>query len=458
MRFLGATQTVTGSRFLLDTGRSRVLFDCGVFQGEKELRLRNWEPFPVNPKHIDAVVISHAHLDHVGYLPALIRAGFHGKVHATIGTFELAKIVLTDSARLQEEDAAFANRVGSSKHHPALPLYTEADSEEAIRRFETHPFGRQISVTDDVTIEFHRSGHILGSSWILIHVPGYAPVAFSGDLGRESHPLLRPPEPLESVESLLIESTYGNRTHDTEDPVKLLGEAIARTSARGGTVIIPSFAVDRTEVVLMHLRHLKQNGSIPDLPIFVDSPMALEGLRVYRRAVAERWPELRVENIEDGDPFGMDDVTEVRTVEDSKAINDVRYPSIIIAGSGMATGGRVLHHLKYRLPDSRNAVVIVGYQVPGSRGRQLVDGARELKMFGEYIDVLAEIVNVPGLSVHADRNELIGWLRTAPSPPTTTYVIHGEKEASESLRDAIRSEIGSRAVVPQPGEIVFITQ
>ena len=284
----------------------------------------------------------------------------------------------------------------------------------------------------------------------------YAPIAFSGDLGRENHPLLLPPESLISVESLLIESTYGDRTHDSGDPIARLGDAIARTVARGGTVIVPSFAVDRTEVVLMHLSNLRQSGAIPDLPIFVDSPMALEGLRVYRRAVAERWPEHRPEHTGDSDPFGTEHVTEVRTFDDSKAINDVHYPAIIIAGSGMATGGRVLHHLKYRLPDNRNSVVLVGYQVPGSRGRQLLDGVHELKMFGEYIDVRAEIVNIAGLSVHADRNELLGWVRSAPVPPRTCFVVHGERDASESLRDAIRSDIGCRAVVPQLDEIVFV--
>ena len=458
MQFLGATQTVTGSRFLLDTGRSRVLFDCGVFQGEKALRLRNWEPFPIPPSHIDALVVSHAHLDHVGFVPALVRGGFSGRVHSTKGTYELARIVLTDSARIQEEDAAYANRAGFSKHHPALPLYTEDDATESLQRFTTHAFGQRVQVTQDVTVEFRRSGHILGSSWVLIHVEGFEPIAFSGDLGRPNHPLLLPPEPLVAVESLLIESTYGNRTHDSVDPLVVLGDTISRTASRGGSVIIPSFAVDRTEVVLMHLRRLRQTGVIPDLPIFVDSPMALEALNVYRRAVSEGWAELRPNRTEADDPFGLAGVTEVRTVEDSKSLNDIHYPSIIIAGSGMATGGRVLHHLKYRLPDNRNTVVLAGFQVPGSRGRQLLDGVHELKMFGEYVDVRAEVVNVPGLSVHADRDELAEWIDTAPTPPRTTFVIHGDIEASDALCHTIRETRGSRAVVPKPGEIVFITR
>ena len=457
VRFLGATETVTGSRFLFDTGKSQVLFDCGLFQGEKSLRLRNWEPFPVDPRSVDSVVISHAHLDHVGYLPALVRGGYRGSVHATIGTTALAAIVLADAGRLQEEDASYANRVGSSRHRPALPLFTETDAQEAISQFTGHLFAERIDVSEDVAVEFHRAGHILGSSWLSIHIDGYAPIAFSGDLGRKNHPILLPPDPLTPVESLLIESTYGDRTHETNDPASMLAETIVRTAGRGGTVIIPSFAVDRTEVVLIHLRNLLRSGSIPDVPIFVDSPMALDGLRVYRRAVAEKWPEIRPEILGDDDPFDTGRLSEVRTVAESKAVNDVRYPSIIIAGSGMATGGRVLHHLKARLPDPRNTVILVGYQVVGSRGRQLEEGARELKMFGDYVDVRAEVVSVPGLSVHADRTELIDWISTPQIPPRTCYVVHGELQAATALRDSIRGEIGCRAVVPHADEIVFVT-
>ncbi len=456
IRYLGGASTVTGSRFLLETNTSRVLIDCGMFQGSKPLRLLNWSPFPVDPGEIDAVVVTHAHLDHVGYLPALFRAGFSGPVHATKGTAELAEIVLLDAAHIQMEDALRATRIGSSRHRPARPLFTDDDANDAISRLISHSFNRRIEVTEDVAVHFRRAGHILGSSWIELEIANYGRVAMSGDLGRGNHPILLPPEPLSDVEVLLIESTYGDREHTLEDPSELLAATITRTAERGGSLIIPSFAVDRTEVLLIHLSRLRKAGSIPSLPVFIDSPMALDGLRVYKKAIAERWSDVQPEMFDHHDPFDTAHIQEVRTVDESKALNNIRYPSIIIAGSGMATGGRVLHHLEQRLPHPANTVVLVGYQVEGTRGRQLADGAKQLKMFGEYVDVRAEMVNLPGFSVHADLTELLQWASTPTRRPRTTHVVHGEAEASANLAKELVQRFKKQAIVPHHDEIIVL--
>jgi metallo-beta-lactamase family protein len=461
IRFLGAARTVTGSRFLLTTHDSSVLVDCGMFQGAKEVRLRNWEPFAVEPMDIDAVVLTHAHLDHVGMLPALVKAGYRGRVHSTKGTTELAEIVLADAGRLQEEDASHANRVGSTRHRPARPLFTHDDALEAMTRFDSHAYDTPVRITDDVAVTFHLGGHILGSSWVMLTVDGYGSIVVSGDLGRGTHPILLGPDPLSAVphlNALLIESTYGDRIHEADDASVALGEAIVRTARRGGSLIVPSFAVDRTEVLLVHLRRLREAGAIPELPVFIDSPMASAGLNVYRRAIAERWPEIRPDMFNEVDPFDTGHLEEVRTVDESKAINKHTYPSIIIAGSGMATGGRVLHHLENRLPNPNNSVLLVGYQVEGSRGRQLVDGARTLKMFGEYVDVRAEIVNLPGFSVHADSNELVAWMASATTPPRATFVVHGEEDAATALASSIARHFGNQAIVAHHDEIIVMPQ
>ncbi len=459
LRFLGGVGTVTGSKHLLDTGRSRVLIDCGLFQGHKELRLRNRAPLPVDPRRIDAVVVTHSHLDHLGWLPALVRAGFTGPVHVTRGTAALGAIVLEDAARLQEEDAAFANRVGSSRHHPAGPLFDEHDAAVALERMVVHELDRPARVADDVTVRFRHAGHILGAASLLIDVDGMAPIAVSGDLGRADHPLLSPPDTLagiDGLETVLVESTYGGRVHPMEDPASELATIISDTAARGGTVVIPSFAVDRTEVLLMHLRELVRGRRIPDLPVFVDSPMALDGLRIYRQAVAERWPGIRPELEVTGDPFDTGRLNECRTVGESKGINGVRYPSVIIAGSGMATGGRILHHLAARLPDPRTTVVLPGYQVAGTRGRQLIDGATEIKIFGEYVDVRARVVHLPGFTVHAGQDELVAWVASAGSI-RTCFVVHGEPDESAALAAALRRQLGVRALVAKDDEIVVAT-
>jgi metallo-beta-lactamase family protein len=454
--FLGGTGTVTGSRFLVETDRARVLLDCGLYQGVKDLRLRNWMPFPITPSAVDAVVLSHAHVDHCGYLPRLVREGFEGPVYTTFGTAELARIVLPDSAHLQEEEAAFANRRGYSKHHPALPLYTEADARAACALLQPVEIDRPHDVAPGVRATFRVAGHILGSAIVELRLDDQVTVAFSGDLGRPSHPLLRPPSPVEDVDVLLIESTYGNRVHDDASAVDHLAAVVERTARRGGTIVIPAFAVDRTEIVLFHLARLIAAGRIPPLPVVVDSPMALASLAVYRRAVRERWPELRPELFAGGDPFDTGTLQEAHDVEQSKAIDRMPYPSIVVSAAGMATGGRVLHHLATRLPDPRNAILLVGFQAEGTRGRLLEEGARNVKMFGEYVAVRAEIVKLPALSVHADASELVEWAAGSRTPPRAVYAVHGEPAAADALCSALADRLDRPAVAPHYLERVAV--
>jgi metallo-beta-lactamase family protein len=456
LSFLGATGTVTGSRFLVDTPRARVLVDIGMFQGLKALRQRNWDPFPVDPATIDAIVVTHAHVDHIGLLPALVRDGFAGDVHTSHGTMHLAKIVLPDAGHLQEEEASYANRKGFSKHHPALPLYTEADARRSLTHLVPHPFGAELEIAPGIDLTLRTAGHILGASTVTLRLADHGDrrVTFSGDLGRSQHPLLRPPAPIGQSDVLVMESTYGDRRHDEEGAIERFADAITRTAARGGTVLIPAFAVDRTEVVLHHLRQMTSSGAIPALPIYVDSPMALDALSVYRQAIRHHDPEIRPDLDASTDPFDNGWVTEVRAVEDSKALADLHGPMIIVSASGMATGGRVVHHLDRLLPNARNTVLLVGFQAPGTRGRQLADGARDLKMFGRYLRVRAEVVDLAAFSVHADQDELVAWLGTAARPPEVTYLVHGEPDASEALRDRINADDAQHAVVPKHHERV----
>jgi metallo-beta-lactamase family protein len=449
--FFGATETVTGSRFLVETPRARVLIDCGLFQGLKPLRRRNWEVFPLDPASIDAILLTHAHLDHTGYVPALTRNGFKGQIFTTKGTKDLSHVVLPDSGHLQEEDAAYANRKGFSKHLPALPLYTEEDGHQAAERMTVVPFNRAEDVAPGIRATFRPAGHILESATVTLELSAAKArtLVFSGDLGRSPHPIFCSPAPLSHADIVVVESTYGDRRHEDAQSLQRFEEAIVRTADRGGMVIIPSFAVDRTEVILFHLRRLRQAKRIPELPVYVDSPMALASLAIYRRALAVGSLEFEPGLRSAPDPFDPGRLFEARTVAQSMAINDQRDPSIIISASGMATGGRVLHHLAHRLPDHRNTVMLVGYQAAGTRGRTLLDGARSVKMLGRYIPVRAEIVNVPVFSVHADQGETMQWLRSAPRPPETTYIVHGEKPAAAALHDVIEQELGWTAVVPR---------
>ena len=456
LTFLGATGTVTGSRFLIDTGEARVLVDCGIYQGLKLLRSRNWEPFPFPPAQIDGVVLTHAHLDHSGMLPSLVRDGFRGRIVSTPQTAELAALVMRDSGHLQEEEARYANEQGFSKHHPALPLYTEEDAVRAEERFRPVAFGTRTTIARGLTVTLLPAGHILGSSLALVEIEGQRPrrVAFSGDLGRPEHPVLRAPAPLPEADVVVVESTYGDRSHEPiKDAEDRLAEVISRAARRGGTVVIPSFAVDRTEVLLLALRRMMNAGRIPQLPIYADSPMALSVLDVYRRAIAEKDPEVKLSASAGEDPFDPGTLIELHSPEESRSLDRV-FPSIIISAAGMATGGRVLYHLARCLPDARCAVVLPGFQAAGTRGRQLAEGARSIKLHGRYVPVRAEVCSIDAFSVHADAAELCQWLATAPSPPETTYLVHGEPDASQALLMRITQELGWHAVVPRYGERV----
>lgn len=456
LTFLGGAGTVTGSKFLLTHGgKRRILVDAGMFQGQKKLREMNWEPFPTNPATIDAIVLTHAHMDHCGYLPALVKQGFRGPIYATEGTIALAEIVLRDAAFLQENEAEDAARGGYSKHAKPLPLYTIEDVERTLPLFRAVSIHEDISLNEGLKMRLWRAGHILGSVSARIwdaNAPEEAAV-FSGDLGRHDHPVLADREVPEGAPTVLIESTYGDREHpEPEVPHQAFGELVTRTIKRGGNVLIPAFAVDRTEVVLLTLQQLMAEGRIPDdVPIWVNSPMGLAALDVYRDPGLsyEIGPEFK------GRPFiDLPTLREARSKEESMRLNNPSQPSIIISSSGMAAGGRVVHHLQYMLPDPKNAVVFTGFQAEGTRGRALVEGATELKMYGKYIPVRAEVLQDSEFSVHADSSDLIDWLAEMNPRPTTVYCIHGEPHQAGALAERIKRELGIVAVGPKHGEIV----
>lgn len=458
LQFLGGTGTVTGSKFLVSNGPTRVLIDCGLYQGERTLRERNWEGLPFDVRTLDAVVLTHAHIDHCGYLPRLVADGFDGPVYATPGTIELARIVLPDCGHLNEEEAEYANRKGYSRHDPARPLFTEDDAWEATGQLCPVDYAVKVEIAPNVHLRLSRAGHILGAASVELQLGEEGPiVVVSGDLGRAQHPLLVSPDPPPFADCLLVESTYGNRHHDDDGSLDKLANAILATLDRGGSVLIPAFAVDRTEVLLHHLSTVTRSGRLPvGLPIFVDSPMALSALDVYRDAIARGNSDIRPELRGRSDFFELQELHEVRDVEGSKALNHPSLPSIVVSAAGMASGGRVVHHLGHWLPDPRNSVILVGYQAVGTRGRQLVDGATELKLMGKYVRVRAQIVNLPMFSVHADASELVKWVGDASPAPDTVYVVHGEPEASAALAKAITTSLDLIAVVPAYGERVRV--
>ncbi|MFD9128513.1 MBL fold metallo-hydrolase RNA specificity domain-containing protein [Kitasatospora sp. NPDC059571] len=457
LTFLGGVGTVTGSKFMVETDHARLLIDCGLFQGLAELRRRNRRSLPVDPHDIQAVVLTHAHLDHCGYLPRLVRDGFRGPVLTTANTARLAELILRDSAHLLREEADHANTHGWSKHRPAEPLYDDEDVENTLRMFDPVPLGTDVEITAGTVLHLHRAGHILGSAWAHLTLEDGHTLAVSGDLGRPVHPLLLPPEPFGGADVLLMESTYGNRRHEETAAREYFARAIERTLARGGTAVIPSFAVDRTEVVLHELGNLRRSGRLPaGAPVHVDSPMALAALEIYREALAARSPELRADIVAEGEAaLDPEPFLPIHSLQESLALEHSTVPSVLVSASGMATGGRVVHHLRRLLPDPRNTVIVVGFAAEGTRARDLVDGARTLKMYGTYVPVRAEIVNVPAFSAHADAAEIVDWLRSAP-PPGTTYLVHGEPEGSEALRARLDRELGWTAVVPRPGERVLV--
>lgn len=441
LTFLGAAGSVTGSKYLLETNGRRIMVDCGLFQGFKELRQRNWDPLPVSPRNIDVVVLTHAHLDHTGYLPLLARNGFAGKVICTTGTRDLCGILLPDSGHLQEQDAEFANRRGFSDHKPALPLYTEADARKVLTQFDATTYNTPRDLGGGVSVTFRNAGHILGAATATI-TTGSRTIVFTGDLGRPHDPVLQPPDPITETDYLLVESTYGDRKHDTRDPETLLADVINRTAQRGGTVVVPAFAVGRSQVLLYYIQRLKAASKIPDLPVYLDSPMAIDASEMLTSHCSET--HLSPEQCR-----AMTGIAKLtRSVEDSKAIDRSKVPSIIVSASGMATGGRVLHHLAVFAPDPRSTILFTGYQAAGTRGQLMVAGAKQIKMHGGMVSVRAEVLNLGMLSAHADADEIIGWLRNFKQPPRQTFVIHGEGSGSDALRQRIQDELKWNATVP----------
>lgn len=447
--FFGAADSVTGSRFIVEYGTHQLLLESGLFQGPRELRQRNWDDLSVPAAELDAVVISHAHLDHCGYLPRLWRQGYRGPIYLTPDTANLASIILRDSARLQEEDADYASKKGYSKHKQPLPLYTQEDAEGAISLFRPVNFSAWQPLPGGAEVRFLPAGHILGGALVDLKLPG-ARIMHSGDLGQGDHPLLVGPHviPAEEYDAVLVESTYGDREHPPRDDS--LNAIIRDTIGRGGTVLIPAFAVDRTEVLLHAINEAVEAGEVPRVPIYVDSPMAIEALTVYRHAIDRDHTEIRPEirqHLTSADVFDPGTLETMRSVEESKSLN-AAPPSIIISASGMATGGRVLHHLKRLLPDAKNAVVLVGYQAVGTRGAQLRDGASEVKIHGEQVPVRASVHDVEFFSVHADRQDVLAWLSSATVAPKQVVLVHGEAEERKALAPVIEEALGVPVVTP----------
>ncbi len=442
IRFLGAAGTVTGSRFLVEAAGRRVLVDAGLFQGLKELRLRNWAPFPVPPRSLDAVVLTHAHIDHSGGLPLLSRSGYHGPAWCTPGTADLLRIMLPDSARLQEEDARYANAKGYSRHAPnALPLYGQQDAADALERLVTIRYGKSKEILPGFTLSCSRAGHIVGSASVLLEVAegGGEPlrILFPGDLGRYGAPILPDPEPPPACDFLVVESTYGDRSHAPEAPAAALEREVRAAIGRGGALVIPAFAVGRTQEVLFLLRELEQEGRIPELPVFVDSPMASDTTPVYRAHREDHDDEMDALLARGVEPLAPARLAFARTPEQSRAINRIHGPCIIVSASGMATGGRVLHHLERRLPDPSTTVLLVGFQAVGTRGWSLLNGAPTVRMHGKDVPVRAHVVSLSGFSAHGDREEVTRWLDGLPSPPRRTFCVHGEPAALAAAAERI---------------------
>jgi metallo-beta-lactamase family protein len=475
--FLGAAQTVTGSKYLLDTGQSKVLVDAGLFQGLKELRQRNWEPLPVPAKELSAIVLTHAHLDHCGYLPRLVAQGFRGRVFCTAGTKDLCGIVLPDSGRIQEEDAEQANRHGYTSHQPALPLYTEDDAVNALTLLQPVGYDRPMPVADGVEVEFINAGHLLGSAYARVKTGGLT-ILFGGDLGRFDRPVLPDPTMIEHADYLLVESTYGNRVHADDDDGEKLASVIRDTARRDGRVIIPAFAIGRVEDLLWWIRKLETERRIPILPVFVDSPMASAALERYRERLNELDPDLHPEERDETAPHGpaahedrerrraqalqerdlcafcTQKFKAVSSTQESKDLTRSKKPAIIISSSGMATGGRVLHHLKAALPDPRNTVLLVGFQAEGTRGRRLINGEKTLRIHGIDVPVNAQVEQIESMSAHADSREIMRWLRGFKAPPKRTFLVHGEPAAMQALHGTITSELKWNVHRPQWNERV----
>ena len=450
LTFLGATGTVTGSRYLVEAKGQRILVDCGLFQGYKQLRQRNWNPFPVPPASIDAVLLTHAHIDHSGYLPALVRNGFRGPIHCTPATTELCALMLPDSAHLQEEEARYAQRRGYSRHRQPQPLYTVEDAEAALDQLNEVPFEHDLDLGEGMTARFVPAGHLLGAAQIHLKVAGRT-IHFSGDVGRPVDTIMRAPQSFEGADILVCESTYGNRVHPAVDAEAELAAVINQVVHRRGVVIIPAFAVGRAQGVMLQIARLRAKGTIPDVPVYLNSPMAIDATQIYHEHHDEH-------HVSEQECRAMFDVAErIRTVDESKALNRRAGPFIVISASGMLTGGRVLHHLAAFGPDASNAIVLSGFQAGGTRGAALARGERTLRIFGQDVPIRAEVVQIEGLSGHADANELLAWMRNAKAPEVT-YVTHGEPDSADVMRFRIEHELGWNARVPEHLERIDLLQ
>ncbi|WP_293307735.1 MBL fold metallo-hydrolase [Mycolicibacterium sp.] len=446
-RSLGAASTVTGSKHLLESGGMRIMVDCGLFQGLKNLRELNWAPLAVEPDSIDAVVITHAHLDHTGYLPRLVKNGFSGPILSTAATGAVAGIILRDSAYLQERDAEFLNKHKASKHHPALPLYDQLDAQRAMEQFHSHPFGTPVEIPGiGATVTFRRAGHILGASTVEVNWQGRS-IVFTGDLGRYDDPIMFDPDPVSTADYLVTESTYGDRVHERVDPEAVLEAVVKKTVNRGGTVVVPAFAVGRAQTLLYHLWKLREAGRLPDVPVYLDSPMAIHASELLGSYPQDHRlsPEV-YEGMRKMANYSPDS-------EQSKKISESKEPKIIISASGMATGGRILHHLKAFAPDARNTIMITGYQVPGTRGASIAAGEKAVRIYSEWVPINAEVADLAMLSAHADADELIRWARGFTAPPKKVFVVHGEPPAADTLRRRLDHELGWAATVPLPGQL-----
>ena len=450
LTFLGATGTVTGSKYLLEVGRLRILVDCGLFQGLKQLRLKNWAKLPIDPASVDVVILTHAHIDHTGYLPLFVRNGFAGKVYCTYGTRDLCEILLPDSAHLQEEEAKFANKYGFSKHQPALPLYTRDDALKALSLLSPVDFEQEVDLGDGVTFTMTPNGHILGSAFVRI-ADGKKSIVFSGDIGRPQHLLMNAPTPIKQADYLVLESTYGDRTHDKTDPKIKLAETINRTISRGGKLIVPVFAVGRAQEILYAIHLLKAEGKIADVPVYLNSPMAIDATQIFVRHSGEhRLSHAECEAM-------CRTARMVNTVEQSKALNENPHPMIILAASGMASGGRVVHHIEAFAPNPHNTILFVGFQAAGTRGAAMVEGASSVKIHGEYVPINAEVAFISNMSAHGDYLEILDWLRGFESAPKRTFITHGEPIAADAMRHHIEEKLHWQTCVPDYLETVDLS-